>query len=436
MAIRVLTNHLPQWDEACKAPPEAELHSIPSQTTVDERELLYWFFSRVWDGQGDVCEVGPWLGGTTRAIAEGMLANPGRSEGSRFFTFDKFENYSRPEVIQEIGAPLVVQGLLSQEELDRCAETKSFMRVFDALHAGRRYREELLQVERRMLPHEESAPLADGERLVLKEWAARFPVVFVDGCKSWYSTRFFMMQVAEAAESGDWLFFQDHGWRTCYWLPCFTQLMRDALEPCFKAGTTLCLRWTRKVSGREVAERMPPEIGPGQALWLLRLFSEAILEAWDRGEERMVFELRLQCAAAMTAVGEKAMATEILLGTALQAYSFESWRQIQQSLEKPTYDAKGAPIQLHDSNTARRLMEEVTKGLPSFQERREQSEQLARLGQLEKQLEAALAKAEDLKRRLEGRRREDERRKSRRWGRRLARWFGSGRSKTAGDGVS
>jgi hypothetical protein len=423
MAIHTLASDLPVWEESLSAPAESELHSIPSQTTRSEREFLFWFFSKVWAGQGPVCEVGPWLGGTTRAIAEGMLANPRRAVDTRFWSFDKFENYSTAEVLLGIGAPLVEKGLLGGEDLQRCAETRDFLELFRTLHRGRRYMEGLLQVERRVLPHEEGAALGEERELDLSEWAGRFPVVFVDGCKSWYSTRFLMKQVTAAAEPGDWIIFQDHLWRTCYWLPCFTWLMRDALEPCFQTGTTLCLRWTRKVDPAEVEARMPTAIGSGDALWLLRLFAEYGNMALDRGNQEMAYALKLQGAAAMTAVGEVALANHLLLSAAREVFPFDPWRRILESLVKPTYDAVGRAFQLNEPETAKRLLANATQGLPSFWEREELKQQSAKLVKVEGQLAEVRDKLRGLKQKLEGRKLEEEKRKNRRWTRRLKSWF-------------
>jgi hypothetical protein len=51
----------------------AALDAIPSETCPLERRYLYRLFSTFWDPSGDVLEVGPFLGGTTRAIAMGMM---------------------------------------------------------------------------------------------------------------------------------------------------------------------------------------------------------------------------------------------------------------------------------------------------------------------------------------------------------------------------
>ena len=58
--------------------------------------FLCRFASRLWDGEGDVFENGPMLGGTTRALALGMLANPAGSPDARLQTFDWFHAVRTP----------------------------------------------------------------------------------------------------------------------------------------------------------------------------------------------------------------------------------------------------------------------------------------------------------------------------------------------------
>jgi hypothetical protein len=293
--------------------------------------------------------------------------------------------------------------------------------------------EELLRVERRVLPHGPGVDLGVERELVLSEWAARFPVVFVDGCKSWYSTRFFMTQVVAMVEVGDWVFFQDHLWRTCYWLPCFTWLFRDALEPCFQAGTTLVLRWTRKVAPAEVLERMPEVLTAGDVVWLLRLFAEYGRAALEMGNEELVFALKLQQAAALMAVGERSLANFGLMSAARESYGFDSLRRLLESLEKPTYDEEGTPLVLNDRETARRLFEVATAGVEGYAERMEKAKQVAKLKKVEGQLAVAKGKLEKFKNKMDEWKQVEQRRKNRRFGRILKRLFG-GNAGGAGKG--
>ena len=61
----------------------ARLTELPSATTVGERWFFHNYAAHLWSGAHDIFENGPLLGGTTRAIGIGMLANPRRDAGAR-----------------------------------------------------------------------------------------------------------------------------------------------------------------------------------------------------------------------------------------------------------------------------------------------------------------------------------------------------------------
>src|SRR5688500_100370 len=85
----------------------AFLTGIPSETTIAERVYLYRYFQGLWGGQGKVIEIGPFLGGTTRAIAWGMSRNPRLSPDARLHTFDRFGEYYSPAQKRSLIEPMV-----------------------------------------------------------------------------------------------------------------------------------------------------------------------------------------------------------------------------------------------------------------------------------------------------------------------------------------
>lgn len=94
--------------------PLAEfLSEIPSETSIAERQLLFNLFAQRWDGHGAVVEIGPFLGGTTRAIASGMGHNLARSETALLHTFDRFDAYYSAEQLRQTIEPLVKNGTFS-----------------------------------------------------------------------------------------------------------------------------------------------------------------------------------------------------------------------------------------------------------------------------------------------------------------------------------
>jgi hypothetical protein len=111
--------------------------SLPSETPQAERRFLYRFFATLWEGRGSVLEVGPFLGGTTRAIALGMMDNPRRPSGARLYTHDRFGEYYDSDSLTRLLEPLFARGLLD-ESLRGALARRSFKDVFDALHRRQR----------------------------------------------------------------------------------------------------------------------------------------------------------------------------------------------------------------------------------------------------------------------------------------------------------
>ena len=129
----------------------ALLDAIPSETTKAERRLLYHFFRSVWDGKGSVLEVGPFLGGTTRAIALGMLHHPDRKPDTRLYTYDRFDSYYEGDELTSFVDPLFDKGLLKLKDREHIMKTASFEEIFHKVHEGHAYNE-LIQCTNGPLP--------------------------------------------------------------------------------------------------------------------------------------------------------------------------------------------------------------------------------------------------------------------------------------------
>jgi hypothetical protein len=61
------------------------IQSIPTETSYRERKLYYNFFKYFWTGKYDVLEIGPFLGGSTRSIALGMMENVLRNSARKLY---------------------------------------------------------------------------------------------------------------------------------------------------------------------------------------------------------------------------------------------------------------------------------------------------------------------------------------------------------------
>lgn len=325
-------------------PPEADLDELPSEATPSERRFLYAFFAHAWAGRGDVLEVGPFIGGTTRAIALGMLANPRREPDARLYTYDRFGGYYESGALAEYLAPLFESGALGSAERAAVESAGSFGEVFDAVHRATPYSG---LVERRDKPLPDTPEEARaGKALFELDPGVELDAIFVDGCKSWYGTKYFMRAALEAARPGSHAIFQDYGWFTCFWIPAFVHAMGDALALTSWVDSTYAFHVARPVGAADVDAvypDSPEELGPA---WFDSAFAELRTAATRRRDDRAETVLALQNAAALAYLGETAEARRRIEGVRSRA-RFSSLRPtIDAALRTPTYKPGGEPVRL------------------------------------------------------------------------------------------
>jgi hypothetical protein len=320
--------------------PEARLDEIPSETSAAERRFLFTFFAGLWSGRGNVVEIGPYFGGSTRAIALGMCANPGRGADAKLFTYDRFHAYREPrELIRQL-AVLFETGTLDADVKDDVRKSGSFGAVFDALHLPYRYGE---LIERRAEPLPDTPAERGGGEVLSLEEVERSEAFFVDGCKSWYATKHFAREAASIASPGAWFLFQDYGWYTCFWLPSLVHSLGDLLALRFQVEGTYAFQLVGPLTGAEVDQRFPDV--PDQVDFDL-IFSDLARDAVIRGDVRGSVMSQLQHAAALTYVGDVDTARR-LIRKARRRHRFSGFRSlIDAAAVAPTYRPGGKKIYL------------------------------------------------------------------------------------------
>lgn len=204
----------------------------------EEQAYLHWLARTQWQDLGHVVEIGSWLGGSTRCLAEGMQA--GRPAARH--RLHVFDNFLWREFMEKY-APL---GL---------APGASFEPHFRRHLAGH---EERLVVHRCSLPDEtipgdaEAAGIRGRESpdLQVFEWDAResIEVLFVDGAKSWRGMRWLLRCTAAALVPGKSLVVaQDLKHWGAYWVPAMLSSFLDTLELVHQTerGSTATFRLAR-----------------------------------------------------------------------------------------------------------------------------------------------------------------------------------------------
>ncbi len=316
------------------------LHSLPSETVPEERNFLYHFFQRIWCGDSDVLEIGPFLGGSSRAIAYGMLHSPRREPDVRLHTYDKFTDYKDPDRLMATLEPLFAAGFLSQEDRAGCAGRTDFLGLFRRLHGSAEYAELVVPHEARLpdLPQQ----VGSIPNPFRPQGDAPLGAVFVDGCKSWYGTRYFMSEIAERLAPEAYLLFQDHGLYTCFWIPAFTGIMHEFLRPITYVGDTYVFQLAHPFMPADIEQRFPesPEEFGRQSLDLL--FRQMAQLAMRRNESRWMLNLSLQRASALAYLGHHDEARAILHDITERPYFADFRDLIEAAARCPTYRPEGS----------------------------------------------------------------------------------------------
>lgn len=315
------------------------LDQIPSETSPQERRFLYRFFSTVWSGENDIIEIGPFLGGTTRAIALGMCDNPRLSENSKLYTYDRFSSYYDIDTLTEYLMPLISIGVLNQSDLQRVGKSAEFMDIFTSIHANHDY-------YRRIVPNSQSLPDTPAD---LRNEKMLFQVpdnivadaIFIDGCKSWFGTKYFMSEVCRAAKIGTYFIFQDYGWYTCFWIPAFVQMLNDYFEIVGYVNSTYVFVLTRHLNIDVIHSHYPDSPSDLDEEKIIEIFDCLIEQASARNDSFGVVRHTLQSAGALAYIGNKLKAKEIINALRKKNWAVEHNNIIAAALLSPTYSPEG-----------------------------------------------------------------------------------------------
>lgn len=325
---------------------DAFLSQIPSETTLAERQLLFNLFKNSWSGTGHVVEIGPFLGGTTRAIALGMAHNPRLSAESRLHTFDRFGAYYTPEAKRKIMEPFVRSGVFAAGEMDALCQTEGFLNLFQAIHAPHDYNR-LIEAHSSPMP-DFPEEIDTSTALACFDSDHALSALFIDGCKSWASTYYAMKFLLPRTLVGAPIIFQDFGWYTCFWISAVVHALDDVLEWHEHADSTYVFRLKTPISAEEVARRFaktPEEMGPA----FFQKSSTALFQRSQlHGDRRGALIAQLHHVAALVTIGRKDRAAAVLKNINVREYA-NHLDMIQGCIKSPTYRADGKPIRWNES---------------------------------------------------------------------------------------
>lgn len=330
------------------APPQGDtfLHQVPSETSFAERRLLFRLFANEWSGRGSVVELGPFLGGTTRAIAAGMLSNLRRDPLSMLHTFDRFDLYYSASELRAMIQPMVTEGIFTVAEADDLCRDANFLRLFQAIHTPHEYGR-LVQLHNSPLP-DRPDEIASSNSLDCLGAETELSALFVDGCKSWASTQYALKSLLPRLPVGAPVIFQDFGWYTCFWISAAVHALGDALTLSAYADSTYVFQLARPLTAEEVVQRFastPHEMGE-------RFFAESAAALLSRsqslGDLRGELIAQLHHIAALVTIGRKGKAAGILQRLNVRRYAAFA-KLIRGCIKSPTYLPGGQEILWKDA---------------------------------------------------------------------------------------
>jgi hypothetical protein len=286
------------------------LDEIPSETTPSERRFIYSFFAKTWKGQANVLEIGPFLGGTTRAVAHGMIKNPKMNPDALIYTYDRFSNYYDTARLAQTLEPLIAKGALDRSKIASLGKEAPFKEVFDMIHGPKPYGKIIRSMEG-ILPDspEENGKVSPQFR---PPEGKRFDAVFVDGCKSWFGTKEFMKQMAPCVNEGAFFIFQDYGWFTCFWIPAFTAIFGANFELVGFTDNTYAFHYRKALSADEIEKNFPDAPEKLGARIMMELFSVLQSDSLARNDGYGIVCTALQQVASQAYLGELDTARALL----------------------------------------------------------------------------------------------------------------------------
>ena len=238
---------------------------VPTMITPEECGYLKWLGS-VWRDEGHILEIGPWLGGSTRALAAGV-------EGSdlepthRLHTCDNF----------------VWRAFMSDRAPLPLVEGQSFRPYFEE---NIRDWKDLIVVHEASLPDEAvdrltvSVGTIEPEPNKLLRWRqGPIEILFIDGAKSWKALLHLLRETAGSLVPGALVVCQDYKYSGTYWVPLMIEMLRGhfALEDVLSENTA-SFRVTEPIEASDLEEL------PGEVRELAR---ETGLEALDLAAARL-----------------------------------------------------------------------------------------------------------------------------------------------------
>jgi hypothetical protein len=263
-----------------------------------------------------------------------MMDNMNCQPSAKLRTYDRFRYYMDQDSLRRMLEPCLAGGALTKDDFDKIGETADFESVFHRLHRNHDYYS-LIEPINGPLPDFPEDLESSNDIFRLCEGLS-LDAVFVDGCKSWFGTRYFMELVLPHSKPGAWFIFQDYRHHPCFWLPAFIGTFDDVFHLGMYVDHTYAFQLQRFVDADEVRSRFPVEPKEWSELHFSQLFARLIQQAFERDDVGGRWACTVQWAAALAYNGNLSEARRILRNLCQTSWA-EPFNDIIRSVGYLTY---------------------------------------------------------------------------------------------------
>jgi hypothetical protein len=251
-----------------------------------------------------VLELGPFLGGTTRALAHGM-----EHSDRRLITIDEFDNYYDAETFAR----------RTGVRVESTSNSLPFRDIFEQFHRDEPYYKHVDAVSMKVADR----PTESTDYSCL-DTLEDLRTVFIDGCKSWYSVKDFVGHVAPRCDTGSSLFvFQDFGRYTCFWIPAFMEVFADSFRFVGSVDATYVFRLTSPLDINRFADD-PQGMNVAE---MEEMFDNLLTNECARNNHSGMVVTQIQKAAYLAFIGDKEKARLLLTKLLTRPYVVRNLRK-------------------------------------------------------------------------------------------------------------
>ena len=186
----------------------------------EELAYLTWLGAAAWTGQGEVLEIGPWLGGSSYALARGLHGSP----------------HTRPGALTCVDS-FIWKNFMGDRSGLNLKDGDSFLPQFQKNLAefGALVRTVKAQLPDEPIPGDPDADIrsTDVTEENLFHWSRdrTLEILFIDGAKSYSGLKHLLIETAETLVPGrSLLVFQDYKYWGAYWVPWRVELLGERLQ--------------------------------------------------------------------------------------------------------------------------------------------------------------------------------------------------------------